>query len=163
LEYESTHDPMTDCRNRRYFDQCLRRVDMDRVSSVAVLVADLKGLKLVNDTFGHAEGDRLIFETACILRECVRRCDTVARLGGDEFGVLFEEIDKFELLQIVRQIRAKANKWRKQKCVPVGLSIGYAIDEQHEVCSSHLLMIADKRMYLDKNKDQRVRQKSGGE
>lgn len=160
LEYESTHDAMTDCRNRRYFDQCLRRVDMDRMSSIAVIVADLKGLKLVNDSLGHAEGDKIIYEAACILRECVRRQDTVARLGGDEFGVLFEDIDKFELLRIVRQMRGKVNKWRKQKPVPVGLSIGYAIDDRQEVCSSHLLKIADKKMYQDKNKVQQIQRKS---
>ena len=155
LEYASTHDSMTDCRNRRYFDQCLRRVDMDRVSSVAVLLASLSGVKIVNETFGHPDGDRMIFETAQILRESVRRQDTVARLGGDEFGILFEDVEKPKLLQIVRQVRGKVNKWRKQKHVPVGLSIGYAIDERQEVCSSHLLLLAERRMCSNKNKRKR--------
>jgi diguanylate cyclase (GGDEF)-like protein/PAS domain S-box-containing protein len=94
LAHQAFHDPLTGLANRALF--------YDRVShalalahrqgrTVLVLFLDLDDFKQVNDTLGHAEGDRLLTMIAARLRACARTTDTVARLGGDEFALLVED------------------------------------------------------------------------
>jgi diguanylate cyclase (GGDEF)-like protein len=71
-----------------------------------VLYLDLDDFKQVNDSFGHAEGDRLLALIAGRLRACARSTDTVARLGGDEFAVLVEDTDSAKSAErLVERIR----------------------------------------------------------
>jgi PAS domain S-box-containing protein/excisionase family DNA binding protein len=91
LAYASQHDALTSLPNRVLFadrlEQALHTVDRER-ASLALLLIDLDGFKVVNDTLGHAAGDRLLREVGRRLQAAVRVSDTVARLGGDEFAVL---------------------------------------------------------------------------
>jgi diguanylate cyclase (GGDEF)-like protein len=94
LEHQATHDPLTDLPNRALFLKRLRealRRDKRREGKVTVLYLDLDNFKLVNDSFGHNVGDRLLTRVASRLRTCVRTQDTIARFGGDEFTFLVED------------------------------------------------------------------------
>jgi diguanylate cyclase (GGDEF)-like protein/PAS domain S-box-containing protein len=97
LTRQAYHDALTGLANRARFAERLAaalaraRVD-DDLGRVAVLVLDLDGFKTVNDSLGHAAGDRLLVEVASRLLNATRGCDTVARLGGDEFAVLIEAV-----------------------------------------------------------------------
>lgn len=85
------HDPLTGLPNRALFMERLEKAVRDHSvpgAGAAVLFLDLDGFKLVNDSFGHEIGDRLLVQVAIRLRQCVREGDMVARLGGDEFAVL---------------------------------------------------------------------------
>ncbi len=96
-ELDALTDPLTGVGNRRAWDRLLdaEEARCRRYGSVASLVAiDLDELKRVNDTQGHAAGDRLLRRTAQVLDACRRAADVVARLGGDEFGVLAVECDE---------------------------------------------------------------------
>ena len=95
-EVDALIDSLTGLVNRRGWQRLLDREDdrCRRYGSVAsVLVADLDGLKAVNDRRGHAAGDVLLQQAASVLRDAFRSTDVVARLGGDEFGVLAVETD----------------------------------------------------------------------
>ena len=65
-----------------------KRLDQPKYLPLTVLMGDINGLKLTNDAFGHDEGDRLIIETARLLRECLEEDVILARTGGDEFSIL---------------------------------------------------------------------------
>ena len=96
LQHRAMHDSLTDLPNRALFwdrlGQALSRLRR-RGGGAAVLFVDLDGFKKINDSLGHAAGDRVLVVVAERLGRSVREPDTVARLGGDEFGVLIEEIE----------------------------------------------------------------------
>jgi diguanylate cyclase (GGDEF)-like protein len=94
LAHQALHDPLTDLPNRLLFmdrlEHALARTGR-REESIAVLFLDLDNFKLINDSFGHAVGDRLLLQVADRLDSCMRPQDTVARFGGDEFTILLED------------------------------------------------------------------------
>jgi diguanylate cyclase (GGDEF)-like protein/PAS domain S-box-containing protein len=96
LEHDALHDMLTGLPNRTLFldrvHQILQRATRDPAAGCAVLFLDLDGFKLVNDSFSHAVGDRLLAALADRVVGAVRPGDTVARLGGDEFTVLLDQI-----------------------------------------------------------------------
>ena len=96
IEYLNAHDIMTGLYNRMYYDAELDRIDSLQQLPYSVIMVDIDSLKLTNDLFGHSAGDRLIIETANLLKGC---CPSgiVARLGGDEFCILLPGVDEEEL------------------------------------------------------------------
>ena len=93
LKHSAFHDPLTGLPNRALFqDRMQRALDQSGVDDpdVCVLLLDLDGFKAVNDTLGHAAGDRLLALAAQRLQTCARPGDTIARMGGDEFAILLE-------------------------------------------------------------------------
>ena len=87
--YIADHDLLTDLYNRHYFVEELRRLDVPENLPLTFIVGDINGIKLVNDSFGHATGDKIIRLVADSLRKCVGD-GFVCRLGGDEFGILLK-------------------------------------------------------------------------
>jgi diguanylate cyclase (GGDEF)-like protein len=93
LSHQAYHDPLTGLANRVRFRECLANaLRGERRETVAVLMLDLDGFKYVNDSLGHAAGDRLLVSVAGRLLNATRGSDTVARLGGDEFAILLENV-----------------------------------------------------------------------
>jgi len=96
LGHQAHHDPLTGLPNRRLFADRMERALASTASRpgerVAVLLVDLDGFKLVNDSLGHAAGDRVLVAAGQRLAGCLRPGETVARLGGDEFAILVERV-----------------------------------------------------------------------
>jgi PAS domain S-box-containing protein len=88
LRYMSTHDTLTGFYNRTFFEEELQRLATQRIVPVSVIMVDVDGLKEVNDTLGHAAGDKVLRQTASVLLSVFRAEDIVARIGGDEFVVI---------------------------------------------------------------------------
>lgn len=90
----SYRDQLTGLYNRRYYEEAVAKIENDeRYLPITLLMADVNGLKLVNDVFGHDYGDKLLCAVADILTQCAREEDVVARIGGDEFLVLLHNTD----------------------------------------------------------------------
>jgi diguanylate cyclase (GGDEF)-like protein/PAS domain S-box-containing protein len=99
LTHQAFHDPLTGLANRALFRDRVSHalaLAQRRGSPVTVLYLDLDDFKNVNDSLGHAEGDRLLIAAAERFLACARTADTVARLGGDEFAILIEGADGSE-------------------------------------------------------------------
>ena len=87
-------DKLTGLYNRRFCEDEMLRLDDVAQLPISVVVADLNGLKLVNDAFGHAEGDKLLRQAAGALRQNCRTTDVVARWGGDEFVIILPQTNQ---------------------------------------------------------------------
>jgi diguanylate cyclase (GGDEF)-like protein/PAS domain S-box-containing protein len=154
--HQAFHDPLTDLANRSLFlyqvGHALARTQRQG-HSVSVLFLDLDNFKTVNDSLGHAAGDRLLVEAARRLASCVRDTDLIARLGGDEFAVLLEEESGKEedVDQVAERIsRAMRTPFKLSgKEVFVSASIGIARNTTGE-SSDELVRNADVAMYVAK-------------
>ena len=154
LVHGALHDALTDLPNRAYFvervSQALARVRRDPAYRVAVLFVDFDNFKAVNDSLGHAAGDRLLAEIAGRLRTCVRPGDVVARLGGDEFTLLLEEITGLpDAEHAARRIEdSLATPFTLEgREVLATASIGVALSEPDYGQPQDLLRDADLAMY----------------
>jgi diguanylate cyclase (GGDEF)-like protein/PAS domain S-box-containing protein len=155
--HQAFHDPLTDLANRSLFlyqvGHALARGTRHALSAT-VLFLDLDNFKTVNDSLGHAAGDRLLVEAARRLAACVRDSDLIARLGGDEFAVLVEDAPtEAEVLQMADRIAtALANPFvLNGKEVFVSASIGIARTFPGDT-SDELVRNADVAMYIAKTR-----------
>jgi|GEM_PF-2713554 len=128
LTHASTHDLLTGTFNRRYFEQQMRLLDEGEYPSAGIIISDIDGLKLVNDTLGHAVGDDLLMKAASIMRDNVPDNAVLCRIGGDEFAVLLAETDEASLQETVDRIRAAivADNLANREFV-LSVSIGFAV------------------------------------
>jgi diguanylate cyclase (GGDEF)-like protein len=154
LRERSLHDPLTGLANRSlFFDRvshAIARVARQPDALVAVLYVDLDNFKTVNDTLGHARGDRLLVLVAERLLTAVRGSDTVARLGGDEFALLLEDLASADVSLIVAEralsLLSKPFDLGGQS-VDIGASIGVALRAKGGLSAESLTHEADVAMY----------------
>ncbi len=155
LRKSALHDPLTGLANRAAFRETLENVlsSVQQPPRHALLFMDSDNFKQINDTWGHAAGDRALKEIARrLLRFSTRRYPTF-RLGGDEFAMLIDNVDNDQQIQ---QVIARLNTLfvppvllRNGAAITLSLSIGYALVEPESTPAS-LLEIADSSMYHNK-------------
>ncbi|WP_422446754.1 sensor domain-containing diguanylate cyclase/phosphohydrolase [Thermoanaerobacterium sp. DL9XJH110] len=149
IRYLTFHDNVTGLYNRHYFEEELRRLDVERQLPLSVIIGDLNGLKLVNDTFGHFEGDELLKKIADILRRACRKEDIIARWGGDEFAILLPKTDKKTAEQICMRIEdfCREDEYR----IPLSIALGCAAKENPGEDINKVLSKAENAMYRQKS------------
>lgn len=154
LERLAYYDYLTQLPNRALFADRLRMSRTQRSKrQLAVCYLDLDDFKLINDTFGHETGDRLLVEVARRLREELREGDTVARLGGDEFALLLNDIGgPADCRETVARIFAALAKPFPvvDDVVPISASIGVTLFAGAGDDDDGLLRQADQALYLAK-------------
>ena len=145
-------DSLTGLGNRRAFDLHLERERAlalrDGIDSF-VVVADLDRFKQLNDSCGHAAGDRVLRQFAVALREAARSTDIIARLGGDEFGVLLIRCDERAAHSFIARLREAMAERVWPGSAPVGVSVGHA-SLQESSAPAKALHRADVAMYARK-------------
>ena len=152
LLFSSQHDALTGLFNRTYLDEALQKILQQGANGVGVICCDLDGLKLVNDTLGHAAGDRLLQRTADVLKAAAPPQSLIVRTGGDEFVVVLTEITETKLEAIGQKFR-DACLIADLMELPLRLSMGWRYQERCEPGSDDLdvmLKAADDEMYRQK-------------
>jgi len=162
LETLSVTDDLTGLHNRRGFlmmaDKQLKVARRNQLQAL-LLFLDLDNMKYINDTFGHAEGNRALIEAADALRVCFRQSDTVARLGGDEFaalaiGTTVEQTEDAVRLRILAHLETMNAK--PDRPYALGFSVGVLrCGPEDTVSVEDLLARADQLMYREKKDKKR--------
>ena len=142
----SYHDQLTGVRNRRYFEQRIKELDASENLPLTIIMADLNGLKIANDAFGHALGDKLLISTAKILQEYLGENDFVARIGGDEFLIVMPQTDDDRARKYVN----KVSKIIKDNSIDLSVSFGWDTKSHIDERISDIMNKAENYMYKRK-------------
>jgi diguanylate cyclase (GGDEF)-like protein/PAS domain S-box-containing protein len=150
LRFLGTHDMLTGLFNRAFFDAELDRLAKGRQFPIGIVMADVDGLKKVNDHHGHGAGDRLLQRAAQLLKNTFRAEDFVARIGGDEFAILLPHADFHIVGELLKRVKSSQESINcsGSEC-PVSLSLGAATVRKGKRLL-RALKLADKRMYQHK-------------
>lgn len=147
--YLSYHDRLTSLYNRVYMESIMPQLESESAMPLSLIMADMNGLKLANDVFGHENGDKLLVNAAKALQSCLRKRDYIARWGGDEFLIILPNTDTITCKSICSRIKAKCNEAEADP-IEISLSLGSATIENATTKISELLNIAENRMYRNK-------------
>lgn len=151
LRFLSLFDSLTGLYNRNYFEQEMSRLESGRHNPVGILICDVDGLKLYNDSLGHEAGDRLLKDIGAVISNCFRDSDVVARVGGDEFAVLLPASDRKKVESISRRLRAAVEHYNAEhQSLPVSISVGYCLRECNSESLADVFRRADDIMYREK-------------
>ncbi len=149
IEYLNLHDHLTGLYNRRYYEEELKRLDVDRNLPLSTIVIDVNGLKLINDAFGHNEGDKILIKSAKAITNSLRADEIVARVGGDEFSIILPKCDKNQVSKIAERIKENIEK-ESEVDIPFSLAIGFNTKVESEEIISDVLKKAESKMYTNK-------------
>jgi diguanylate cyclase (GGDEF)-like protein len=150
LRYLGTHDVMTGLYNRAYFQETLQRLEKNRRDPISILIGDLNGLKITNDSLGHQTGDNLIRRAAEVLKASFSGAQVAARIGGDEFAVILPDAGEQaarEALERLEQLIAMNNKFYRDP--ELSISLGAATSSAG-ISLEKVIGLADVSMYRSK-------------
>jgi len=155
ISYISYHDYLTGLYNRRYFEEQFTKLNKSENFPIAIIMGDVNGLKLVNDSLGHNYGDELLLEAAQTLKANSHKGEIVARVGGDEFAILMIKIQEEEVRVIIDILEALSGKSTSEDPSKPILSIayGYAIQAEPGIHLNSLMKEAEGYLYRSKYYD----------
>lgn len=149
LEFLSYYDQLTEVNNRGYFEEKLEILNNQKLLT-SIIVIDLDGLKLINDTMGHYRGDCQLKKTAKIIKESVEKNHIVARVGGDEFAVILPGATGKEAEKIMELINKNVHKYNQDyKGIPISISCGMSTLSEG-ISLEEVYRKADNFMYRNK-------------
>jgi diguanylate cyclase (GGDEF)-like protein len=157
LEELATTDGLTGCLNKRAFLDQLGQKMMAAQRfgrKLSLIITDLDHFKAVNDTYGHAAGDRVLQELGRVLKTMKRETDLVARFGGEEFCVLCEETDARGAQLLAERVREELARTELQTeigALKVTASLGVATFPDHAKSAEELFAQGDKALYAAKH------------
>jgi len=152
ISYLSFHDALTGLYNQAYFEEELERYNSPRYYPLSIMMVDINGLKVINDTFGHYEGDKLLQHFASLLNSISRKGDVVARLGGDEFAILLPSTTAEQVHDFHKRIKKTCEEDSiKPIYLRPSIALGCITQKGEYQNTETLLKEIDKRMYQDKN------------
>lgn len=154
IEYLSCHDSLTGLKNRRCAEDNIRDLDVPENLPLSVIFADVNGLKITNDIFGHAAGDELIRTGAEVLSAVARERDIVARIGGDEYILVMPNTGRAEADKVKRKIIQRISR-RKIRAIKCSIAVGYETKTDPALAMEELINRAENEMYKHKVQSKR--------
>jgi diguanylate cyclase len=149
IKYISFHDYLTGLYNRRFYEEELTRLDTPRNLPLTLVMGDVNGLKLINDSFGHELGDKLLRKVSEAIKSACRTDDIIARMGGDEFVILLPKTSDDEAKKLIKRINTLLKNETIQGVI-VSVSFGYATKTSMEEDTHAIFKIAEDTMYHNK-------------
>jgi len=149
ISYLSYHDVLTGLYNRRFYEEEITRINIEKNLPISIIMGDLNGLKLVNDAFGHEKGDKLLRLAATTIQCICRMDDIVARWGGDEFIILLPNTKKVEAVDIVKRIR---NLYAEKQMNGIDSSISFGWDTKENMDEDIIKVLKNAEDYMYRNK-----------
>lgn len=156
--YLSYHDSLTGLYNRTFFEEEKRRFDVSRRLPMSVIMGDVNGLKLINDSFGHHAGDSLLREIGTLLQGTCRAEDIIARVGGDEFVILLAGTSEAGAERLCQRIYKACKDYEKKsdkETFYLSISLGHATKNANDVGIDDLLREAEHMLYKKKNPERK--------
>ena len=153
IKFLNYHDILTGLFNRSFFEVEKLRLDTEDQYPLSIILGDINGLKLINDTLGHDEGDRLINTISVILKSCCRENDILARTGGDEFSLLLPQTSSEVADKIVKKIDEVCEQYKnkmKEESYYISISLGCATKTNSDEKFTVVLKDAEDSMYRHK-------------
>ncbi len=148
--YKSYHDELTGLYNRRFFNKEMERLNTERQLPLSIIMVDINGLKVVNDTFGHEMGDRVLLKAAGLLKRALRQEDILARWAGDEFIILLPQTGPEEAQKIVKRINSLCQEAQVNDILFISLGVGAASKTDPGESLEETIKQADNNMYKNK-------------
>ena len=149
IRYLSNHDYLTGVYNRHYYEEALIAIDTEANLPLSLVISDVNGLKLINESFGHELGDELLKKVAGVIVNACREGDVVARLSGDEFIILLPQTDENQTARIVKKMRAAAQE-QSLGAINFSISFGYETKTSCDQNIQEVLKNAEDNMYRHK-------------
>lgn len=147
----SIHDSVTGLYNRTFFEKEIASLTADKAIGAGIIMCDIDGLKLVNDTMGHQSGDQYLSTVGTILTSSFKDRALVTRIGGDEFAIIIKDTSNDEIMQYIEKIRLSIAELNTgDMAMPISISIGYGLATQYRPKLQDTLIEADDHMYRDK-------------
>ncbi|MHB1377126.1 MAG: diguanylate cyclase domain-containing protein [Candidatus Humimicrobiaceae bacterium] len=153
-KYMSFHDYLTGLYNRAFFEEELKRLNVQRNLPLSVVMGDVNGLKMVNDAYGHEKGDELLTKVASILRQSFRKSDIISRWGGDEFMILLPLTNYSIAKEIAGRIEKTCLKFFIED-MPISISLGISTKVAEDESIEDILKTAEDKMYTNKMSDEK--------
>lgn len=145
-------DLLTGLPNRNAFEREAEYYKTENTMHPSILIMDLNGLKTINDSFGHSQGDNAIVQAGHFLRECFSEKGHVFRIGGDEFCAVFQEIDIDTLNLDIKNLRDKIDESSKELSFKLSVAVGFAMPDE-KATFIQTFSAADNNMYEDKKRN----------
>ena len=149
VEYLSYHDCLTGLYNRRFFEEELNRLDVNRNLPITLIIGDVNGLKLINDAFGHLAGDKLLQKAAEAMKQACRADDIIARWGGDEFIIILPKTNQSSAAEIIQRIKTTCSQTVIES-IKLSISLGFETKERSDQKIISVLKSAETNMYKNK-------------
>ena len=149
LENLSYHDQLTGLYNRRHFEEEMERLDNKKNLPLTIMMGDVNGLKLINDSFGHPVGDQLLKKVAIFIKNGCNNKYSVSRIGGDEFIIIIPHSDSVDIDDIEDRILKYASK-EKMNSLDISISFGWATKNSETEDINDILKKAEDYLYKKK-------------
>ncbi len=147
--YYSYHDQLTGVYNRRFYEEEIKKLDKNENLPFSIIAGDVNGLKLVNDAFGHSQGDALLKRVAEIIQSVCRPGDVILRWDGDEFILLLPLTGTKETATLIERIRKKCSK-ELINDINISISLGWDVKKDSEQDIREIMKNAEDQMYKHK-------------